>query len=80
MLRPGTPAMDEPPPPGFVRVSLACRQCGEVAVFDLQRGVGTLARLRLVWGSCTACGSSRIEIATDATADSEIVAAPTKAR
>ena len=44
----------EAPPPGFVRVVLACRACGEVDVCDVQPGAMSPERLRAIW-RCFAC-------------------------
>jgi hypothetical protein len=43
------------PPPGFVRVMLACRACGWTDVCDLQPRAMSQEGLRAVW-RCFACG------------------------
>jgi hypothetical protein len=43
------------PPPGFVRVVLVCRACGEADVCDLQPRATSPERLPAVW-RCFACG------------------------
>jgi hypothetical protein len=53
----------DPPPPGFVRVSITCRDCGREDVLDMQRGIMTLERLRRSWRRCAECQSGDIEIA-----------------
>jgi hypothetical protein len=53
----------DPPPPGFVRVSITCRDCGREDVLDMQRGIMTLKRLRRSWRRCAECQSGDIEIA-----------------
>ncbi len=53
----------DPPPPGFVRVSIICRACWREDVLDMQRGIMTLERLRRSWRRCAECQSGNIEIA-----------------
>ena len=55
-------AMD-PPPPGFVRVHLTCRECGEPETLDLQTHAVTPERLHCIWRRCAACLSCDLEIA-----------------
>ena len=57
-------AMD-PPPPGFVRVHLTCRACGEAETLDLQTHAMTPERLHRIWRPCGACLSSDLEIAAE---------------
>jgi len=53
----------DPPPPGFVRVSIICRACWREDVLDMQRRIMTLERLRRSWRRCAECQSGDIEIA-----------------
>jgi hypothetical protein len=53
----------DPTPPGFDRLSLACRACGGVEMLDVQQGVMTPERLRNMWPRCSGCGSPDIELA-----------------
>jgi hypothetical protein len=61
------------PPPGFVRVPLICRACGEAETLDLQTHAMTPERLHRIWRRCAACLSCDLEIAT---ASFQITAGP----
>ena len=52
-----------PSPPGFDRIVVSCRSCGEAVTLDLQRGIITPEQLHQIWRHCTTCLSGDIEIA-----------------
>jgi hypothetical protein len=53
----------DPSPPGFVRVHLTCRACGEAETLDLQTHTMMPERLHRIWRRCAACLSCDLEIA-----------------
>ena len=52
----------DPPMPGFGRVVISCRTCGQVDMLDLQEGVITPERLRYMSPRCTEFGSRDIDL------------------
>jgi hypothetical protein len=52
----------DPPPPGFDRVVISCRACGQVDVLEPQADGMTFERLRYTSPRCSKFGSRDIDL------------------